>query len=938
MNKIMKRIVGLLLLIAGIITISACSGNYTLKFNTNGGTPKVNSIKVPKGEAATAPDVDLEKDGYVFEYWYLDDEEVKFDFRTLIDKNLVLNAKWAKLFKVSFDLNNPDAAAREDIYVKEGDKLPRISKPKNIGVIEFIGWYVNNENELFDLDTPITNDITLHALWDNSEELATEDYNAIVNEGFLLDDYTLNMPKKGSVNDTNITWDFDSKYISTSGFILPLLPGEDDEEIIITATFKRANVEFEKQFSYKPKYFKEVVIDSKREVEFENLTTEYDVEDGSLNLYFEKDGTIPYVSILDFFDLVKGFIDEEVEFEVTKTDKTLEIAYDYYDEDEDHTYHLVNTIDLETNTISTTDPGFYWAYVLTTETNYGRHIEYLYDHEDNYTISGNDVVYELSNYNLSLTSYEGEILAPFYLVNQLYAGSSYYNVYYNHDNLYGIYSLPKDTDDEYKTIKTSSKNGENLPADLLAHTINMLAFNMDNFYGLKDILEIDTFYDYIFERKDNLFSLTPRNFENALHDILVLDLDEPHTSYGYPSFYNSSTWSGPSVSFVNQFGQRMQDWYNEGIFAVDDEIGRKWGQTASGWSADSDKRPYYWFLDDEHAVLTFDSFSTEDIEESANYDEDLAAKVLELDNIDNLLPAVDGGNKYFYYNTSSKEHRKLEILVKGLPETKLATYLDAVLALGYEHVVEDSDDEFKEAGYYVIEVDEIEYVLVAAYNERFNLFYVGITNEQAPEEYDDDWPIVANIIELVENDSAVYFEVVLEELFEVKPTVKYITIDLTWNMGGNVGALYRVVGFITDEPFKTSRMNRDTGSASTTHIVVTGVPSYSHIEWSLLTSKVTFSAANSLATMFKENDLGPVIGIQSGGGACSITPILLPNGTAFTMSSNSINAYRIGEGTEQNPYEYLDNEYGIKPDYELQINELLKNESILNILKEHYSN
>jgi hypothetical protein len=77
-----------------------------------------------------------------------------------------------------------------------------------------------------------------------------------------------------------------------------------------------------------------------------------------------------------------------------------------------------------------------------------------------------------------------------------------------------------------------------------------------------------------------------------------------------------------------------------------------------------------------------------------------------------------------------------------------------------------------------------------------------------------------------------------------------------------------------------------------------------------------------MATIFMENDLGQIIGVKSGGGACSITPILLPNGTAFTMSSNNINAYRTGSGTTEDPWVYVNNEFGITPDIAIPINQI----------------
>jgi C-terminal processing protease CtpA/Prc len=177
-------------------------------------------------------------------------------------------------------------------------------------------------------------------------------------------------------------------------------------------------------------------------------------------------------------------------------------------------------------------------------------------------------------------------------------------------------------------------------------------------------------------------------------------------------------------------------------------------------------------------------------------------------------------------------------------------------------------------------------------------------------------------------------EYTMEKILAETSVLESVTIDLTYNTGGNVGALYRVVGFVTDQPFRVSSIDNDTGGASSNYVIINGTPTYPELKWSLLTSKVTFSAANSLATIFKENNLGPVIGVQSGGGAASITPILLPNGTAFTMSSNNVSAYRTGTGTDEDPYVYNDNEFGIVPDYPLFTADLYDAQKILDILEE----
>jgi C-terminal processing protease CtpA/Prc len=174
-------------------------------------------------------------------------------------------------------------------------------------------------------------------------------------------------------------------------------------------------------------------------------------------------------------------------------------------------------------------------------------------------------------------------------------------------------------------------------------------------------------------------------------------------------------------------------------------------------------------------------------------------------------------------------------------------------------------------------------------------------------------------------------EMMMDQIILAAPTLENIILDISWNTGGNVGALYRIVGFITDQPFAVSGIDGDTGGMSTSHVLIEGVPSYAHLNWALLITPVSFSAANSLATIFMANDLGPIVGKTSGGGACSITPILLPNGTAFTMSSNNINAYRTGTGTEEDPFVYHNNEFGITPDFAIDINLIYNVETLLTV-------
>ena len=842
---------------------------YTVTFNSDGGTA-VTSLTVDENALVTEP-ADPTKEGYVFEYWYVTDSEVEYDFTTPVTANITLTASW--ILDVPSELT-------------DAEKI---------------------QLDITDVETLM-----------------------------FVDAYQLSLPIRGRVSRSTIKWTSSSNYISSTGYIIPIPATETATTGQITGEFTLNGVKVTRTYDIPLAPMSEVDISVTRSVPFENLTTEYTVADGDVNLYFEEDGSVPYIKLVDFFALLEGFIDPEVELTFTKGEGTLEIFYQYYDEDEDITYDLILTVNADDNTIITNDPGFYWAYVYSTETNYGRHITYDNDNPNNHSVEGSDVVYDLDLYNMDIAVYEGDVVLPYYIVNQLFAGSSYYNVYYNNDGLFGIYSLPSEGSLEYRTIKESSMNDEKMPADLLVHTFNMLAFNLDYFYGLKDIMEVETYYDLLYAQRNKLLTNDPEDFDYALRDLLLKSIDEPHTSYGYPSYFNESDWAGPEQNDLKYYGDRFKSWYYDGYVAVDAVIGAKWGEAATGWNASSSGRPHYWFLDDVTVMLNLDDFNTADIEESSTYDATLANAVLEAPDISLVLPAINSGSKYFYYNNSDENRNKLEVLVKGLTAADLTTYGNALVALGYTFVLETTTNLAKANGYYqlVIPADgtnaEQSYMVQIAYNEAMKLFYVGIINS-IPLSFAGVWPFTVNIDEIVYSDSAVYMEMMMDQIILAAPTLENIILDISWNTGGNVGALYRIVGFITDQPFAVSGIDGDTGGMSTSHVLIEGVPSYAHLNWALLITPVSFSAANSLATIFMANDLGPIVGKTSGGGACSITPILLPNGTAFTMSSNNINAYRTGTGTEEDPFVYHNNEFGITPDFAIDINLIYNVETLLTV-------
>ena len=240
---------------------------------------------------------------------------------------------------------------------------------------------------------------------------------------------------------------------------------------------------------------------------------------------------------------------QKLNSQLLRTEDKLTIYYEYYDEDEDEIYELECVFDVEKKSNYNKRSRLLLGIHLLNETNYGRNIEYLYDYELNETIEGTDVIYNLNPYNLDLAFYDGAVVAPYYVVNQ-FAGSSYYNVYFNGDSLYGVYGQMSSSSPEYKTIRRSSYNNTNMPSDLLLHSYNVLAFNMDYFYGLKDYKDISSFYEILSPYRSRLLSPKYDVVSQAIADLLLLTLDEPHTSYGFSTYYAPTTLQSTNQQFI----------------------------------------------------------------------------------------------------------------------------------------------------------------------------------------------------------------------------------------------------------------------------------------------------------------------------------------------------------------------------------------------------
>ncbi len=162
MKKKIAYVIGAIVAILIVIVIVLVLNNqkYVVTFDMQNGEPKFEQL-VKRGNRVYEPSVP-KNEGYIFLGWYEGNE--LYDFTKVVKYNMTLVAKWEKddYVKVSFETVGGNTI--EPISVKKGEKVTRPIDPKKTGHT-FKEWTLNGE--AFDFETPITEDITLLATYED---------------------------------------------------------------------------------------------------------------------------------------------------------------------------------------------------------------------------------------------------------------------------------------------------------------------------------------------------------------------------------------------------------------------------------------------------------------------------------------------------------------------------------------------------------------------------------------------------------------------------------------------------------------------------------------------------------------------------------------------------------------------------------------------------
>lgn len=148
-----------------------------IKFESLGGS-SIMSQKIKCGETLSNLPTP-EKEGFEFVEWIYNDKT--FDIKTEINDDISLMARWKVLenydvVKITFDTNG--GAKIADIEIIKGNILNKPNNPSRNGYV-FKGWYLNDEK--FNFENKINEDINLIAKWEKNKPISEEELKEQIN-------------------------------------------------------------------------------------------------------------------------------------------------------------------------------------------------------------------------------------------------------------------------------------------------------------------------------------------------------------------------------------------------------------------------------------------------------------------------------------------------------------------------------------------------------------------------------------------------------------------------------------------------------------------------------------------------------------------------------------------------------------------------------------
>lgn len=140
----------------------------TITYNLDGGEG-LEKETISKNTTISIPQTPV-KDGYKFLKWTLNGQE--FSFETIITEDITLKAVWEYIEYVTISFDTDSGSKINDITIEKYSKINNLPTPIKEGYV-FKEWQLNNE--LFNSDVIIENNITLKAIYEEKKEIETKD-------------------------------------------------------------------------------------------------------------------------------------------------------------------------------------------------------------------------------------------------------------------------------------------------------------------------------------------------------------------------------------------------------------------------------------------------------------------------------------------------------------------------------------------------------------------------------------------------------------------------------------------------------------------------------------------------------------------------------------------------------------------------------------------
>jgi uncharacterized repeat protein (TIGR02543 family) len=915
-NAMNKKIAMAVILFASLFVLIACGGStkeYIVTFNSMGGSA-VEAITIEDGKTLDLP-TNPNRTGYTFDNWYLEESLTTPFTNLVITENITVYAKWTiNTYTVTF--NTDGGSAISNVSVNYNQILTPPTAPTKTGYT-FAGWYTDaNKTNIYVLTTPITQNLTLYAAW----TINTFYVNFDEAGGSEVQDVTIdyNQPVTQPANPTKVGHTFAGWFTDverTNAYVFSSLVTQN---ITLYAKYE-VNT-----------YTVNFVLNGGTAIEAQNVLYEEKLETVNplytghafMGWFYDEELTLPYADD----DLITEDITLYAKWEVIPpTDE--ELAWS-----DIQALGLPDSVnsDMTLPTTGANGTKFVWSsnkpHLITST---GRVLPAGYGSGGEVVILSATVTKGTYSSSISFEIIVDE--APESLVtstrnvNFINVSTEYFPSNGNIDLFFmnnqdvpfvDISAFMFLVDGAINTIATdpvtiTGDDGE------LYDRVQYVTFEMidTDIMAIRYIIEysqlgavVETnIYEAILDFTDNTFYTDSFDFFDAM-------VASTSTNFGEGlSFGDSIVTEGTGIFIplskyrfdlvIHEDGEDtfyLMPLHVANLLFVGSVYFDVYYNGDALYGVDS-----YQFLRDSPVVITAKTSSYNALSAS------LAMKVATYDYLvlifDYFYGLKDVNGIETYYDVFGK-------FVNNLIYGRDTGHYRAIYDLTYS--LDDLHTYHITTGYYV----ETDFGYTLTLNDlgpRSAGYYQGswAVRDAANAVFPDGRPSLRVtpdgktaiiVIDSFTVDTPNLFKLSLEELAAEYPLVENVIVDLTRNGGGNVGAVWRTLGYMWDDVIYYHSQNPTEGSAVTYQIYDT-YPSYDY-NWFILTSSVTFSAANLMASTAKEQGIATIIGLNSTGGASSISGTVLPTGDViFISSTNVISTLVDGE--------YVSVEYGVQVDY-----------------------